>query len=87
MPQLTERFHLSSGMVEITYPATMTADDLADFVDTAALVFRRLRRQIEAEPPSSLTQTAEGQQPHQTADGPSGGAHSLPSTRPIEGGK
>lgn len=53
MPQLTERFHLSSGMVEITYPAKMTADDLTDFVDSATLVFRRLRRQIEAEPSSS----------------------------------
>lgn len=47
--QLLERFCLSDGMVELSYPSPMTDDDLKDFEDTLALVIRRLRRPLAAQ--------------------------------------
>ncbi len=38
------RFNISTGVVEVNYPNTMTADDLQDFRDAMAVTFRILER-------------------------------------------
>jgi hypothetical protein len=38
------RFNLSTGVVELSFPMPMTPDDVQDFEDAMAILFRMLRR-------------------------------------------
>lgn len=38
------RFNLSTGVVELSFPMSMTPDDVQDFEDAMAILFRMLRR-------------------------------------------
>ena len=38
------RFNISTGVVEVNYPDTMTRDDVQDFKDQMAITFRILDR-------------------------------------------
>lgn len=42
--QLRDQFNLTHGLVEIGYPARMTADDLKDFEDAVAIMVRIMRQ-------------------------------------------
>lgn len=41
------RIELSQGAVEIFYPGELAADDLDDWQETMAILFRSLRRSLE----------------------------------------
>ena len=47
--QLLDRFYLTHGAVEMSYPSMMTPEDVQDFKDNMALIFRRFDRRIERE--------------------------------------
>jgi hypothetical protein len=38
------RFNISTGVIEVNYPMTMTRDDVQDFKDQMAITFRILER-------------------------------------------
>lgn len=38
------RWNISTGVIEVSYPMTMTADDVQDFKDQMAITFRILER-------------------------------------------
>lgn len=42
--QLIDRFYLSGGPVEISYPSNMTSDDIADFETRIEIMMRRFHR-------------------------------------------
>lgn len=43
------RFNISTGVIEVNYPMTMTADDVQDFKDQMAITFRILERKFGQE--------------------------------------
>lgn len=42
--QLRDQFNLTHGLVEIGYPAQMSADDIKDFEDALAIMIRIMRQ-------------------------------------------
>ena len=53
------RFNVSTGVIEVNYPMTMTKDDVQDFRDAMAITFRILERIATNGRPESREATSE----------------------------
>jgi hypothetical protein len=63
------RFNISTGVIEVNYPITMTAEDVQDFRDAMAITFRVMERIAMNGQPAKQEATGEHRVPQYRDDG------------------